>query len=67
VVERFRRRYVLQIVIAEIQTENVASAKKNSNIRIFSIYEWLAVPINPDKWSSTVFEIVSVHKENAIM
>ena len=31
---------------------------KNPIIRIFSISEWRAVPINPDKWSSTVLSIV---------
>jgi hypothetical protein len=29
-------------------------SKKNPIIRIFCISGWLAVPINPDKWSSTV-------------
>ena len=29
-------------------------SKKNSIIRIFCISGWLAVPINPDKWSSAV-------------
>jgi hypothetical protein len=68
VIARFRRRYSTYCVVTgEIQTDNVASAKKNSIIRIFSISEWPAAPINPDKWSSALFEIVSVHKENAIM
>ena len=31
--------------------------KKNPIIRTFCIPGWLAVPINPDKWSSTVFII----------
>jgi hypothetical protein len=54
-------------VTAEIQADNVASAKKSPIFPIFFIYEWFAILINPDKWSSTVFEIVSVHKEHAIM
>jgi hypothetical protein len=29
-------------------------AKKNPIIRIFHLSEWLAVPINPDKWRYTV-------------
>ena len=29
-------------------------SKKNPIIWIFCIYGWLAVPISPDKWSSTV-------------
>jgi len=29
-------------------------------MRIFSISGWLAVPINPDKWSSTVLSVTSV-------
>jgi len=29
--------------------------KKNPIIRIFHLSGWLAVPINPDKWSYTVF------------
>ena len=31
--------------------------KKTAIIQIFCISGWLAVPINPDKWSSTVLEI----------
>jgi len=29
--------------------------KQNPIIRIFCIFGWLAVPFDPDKWSSTVF------------
>jgi len=29
-------------------------AKKHPIIRIFHLSEWLAVPINPDKWRYTV-------------
>ena len=32
-------------------------SKKNPLIRIFCISGWLAVPINPNKWSFTVFII----------
>jgi len=31
-------------------------SKKNPIIRIFCISGWVAVPINPDKWSSAVLE-----------
>ena len=30
-------------------------SKKNSIFRIFCIFGWLAIPINPDKWSCTAF------------
>jgi hypothetical protein len=36
-------------------------SKKNPIIRIFCISGLLAVPINPDKWSSTVYCIVTVN------
>ena len=35
-------------------------SNKNPIIRIFCMSEWLAVPINPDKWSTTVLIIVLV-------
>jgi hypothetical protein len=38
-----------------LQTANVAYLKKNQIIRTFCITGWLAVSINPDQWSSTVF------------
>ena len=34
-------------------------SKKNPNIRIFCIFGWLAVPINPDKRRSTIFAKLS--------
>ena len=40
-------------------------SKKHPIIRIFCISEWLAVPINPVKWSSAVLEkarILSVYE-----
>jgi hypothetical protein len=56
VVENFRRRYTLQILTVELQTANVAYLKKkNPIIRIVYISGRLAVPINPDKMSSTVY------------
>jgi len=30
-------------------------SKKNPTNRTFRMSEWIAIPINPDKWSSTVF------------
>jgi hypothetical protein len=36
-------------------------SKKNSNIRIFCISGLLAVPINPDTWSSTGYCMVTVN------
>jgi hypothetical protein len=32
--------------------------KANSGIGIFFISGWFAVPINPDRWNSTVYEWV---------
>ena len=42
------------MVRAELQTANVAHFQVNIIIRIFCISGWLAVPINLDKWSSTI-------------
>ena len=47
--------YVLLIVTAELQDATVAYFKnKNPVIRIFCLSGWLSLPINLDKWSSTV-------------
>jgi len=48
VVERFRRRYILYIVTAELQTANVACFQRKIQLFAFSAY--------PDEWSSTVFD-----------
>jgi hypothetical protein len=48
VVERFRSRYILHIVKAELQTANVARFQGKIQLSGFSAY--------PDKWSSIVFE-----------
>ena len=43
------------IFFLPLHTASVAYfKKKNLIIRIFCISGWLVVPINPDKWSSTV-------------
>jgi len=34
---------------------SLTEKEKNTIIRIFCISGWFAVPINPDKWSSTIF------------
>ena len=36
-------------------------SKKNLVIRIFCISGWLGVPINPDKWNSTVFVLTTLY------
>ena len=44
-----------------IQTANVEYfQKKNPIIRIICICEWLVVPINRDKWSSSVYRLFKV-------
>ena len=46
----------VRTVNSNCRTSNCKSSlfsKKNPIIRIFCISGWLAVPINPDKWSST--------------
>ena len=64
VVERFRHRYVLQIVTAEQQTTNIAHLQmKNPIKRICFISRWLAVPINPEKWFYTVGVIIGLVDE----
>jgi len=46
--------WISLVVIGELQTAEVAYfQRKNSVIRIFCITGWLAVPINPGKWSFT--------------
>jgi hypothetical protein len=52
VVGRSRRRYILEIVTAELQIANLVYLK-NPIIRIFCVFGWLGVQINPDKWSFT--------------
>jgi hypothetical protein len=39
-------------------------SKKNPIIQIFCIFGWLAVAINPDKWSSTVLHIQIIRNWN---
>jgi len=49
--------YVKQLFVDFFFTSNCQCSlfsKKNPIIRIFCISGWLAVPINPDKWSSVV-------------
>ena len=56
----FRCSYILSVVTAELQTANVAFfSKKNPIVRILSISGWLGVPVNPDKFSSTVLRILN--------
>jgi len=56
VVERFRKH--VRTVNSNSRTSNRQCSlfvKNNPIIRIFCLSGWLAVPINPDKWSSIVF------------
>jgi len=52
VVERFRRRYILLIVTAEIQTANVAYFLKKNQLSGFSAC--------PDGWQSQLIRISGV-------
>jgi hypothetical protein len=51
----FRHRYILYIVTSELQTAIVS--KKNPIILIFYISGWLAISVNPGKWSTTVMKM----------
>ena len=54
---------ILQIVIAESRTDNVAHFQRKIQLSGFSAYLNMSayVPINPDKWSSTVVYNISIN------
>ena len=60
-VERFRRRYTINSYSRISNSQCSPFSKQNPIIRTFCISRWLAVPINPGKWSSTVFCNVSMN------
>jgi hypothetical protein len=62
IVERFRRRYELSMLISGLRIADVAYFQRKIQLFGFSAFRWLAVPIKPDMWNSTVLGLVTIRQ-----